>query len=249
MFKRPVSILICIACLPATLFAQAAAPSTSYDRPVSWRYASEQEWIVSSVVATLAELADTARKTPVGNIRVTTLQGAGPVPRFVVDASGEQTTIEIRDHLWAPANYLPLVKKWAAARPRAGAAARPSDILSALTAPRIDVLESSNREIGRRLSAKSPSRNDYDDAALLLGVMGLREGPTYGDVRPFLSRMTAHLAMAQALSATPTPSGRVAELLQLALVERQRDVLDRLEKWEAASPSPLDRSWILALRV
>jgi hypothetical protein len=249
MFKRPVSILICVISLSATLFAQTSASSISYDPPLSWRYASEQEWIVSDVVATLARLADAGRKTSIGNVRVTTLPAVGTVLRFSVDASGEQTTIEIRDHIWAPANYLPLVKKWIAGRSRASVAASPSDILSALTAPRIDVLESTNREIGRRLSAKSPSRTDYDDAALLLGVMGLREGPSYGDVRPFLSRMTAYLAMAQSLSATPTPSGRVAEILQLALTQRQRDGVDRLQKWEAASPSPLDRSWILALRM
>jgi len=248
MVQRLVSALICTACFPLTAAAQASASAASYERPVSWRYASEQEWIVSNVVTTVAGLADAGRKTPVGNVRVTTLPAAGPVLRFAVDASGQQTTLEIHDHIWAPANYLPLVKMWTEARPRAAAAPR-SDILSALTAPRIDVIESSNREIGRRLSAKSPSRTDYDDAALLLGVMGLREGPSYGDVRPFLSRMTAHLAMAQALSATPTPSGRVAEVLQLALVERQRDALDRLQRWEAASPSPLDRSWILALRM
>ena len=250
MLKRTVSGLVLCACLQAQAFAQpqpAAAPPV---RPVSWRYASEQEWIVNDVVSTLATLAGRSRLQPLGSVSATTLPSNGTLLRFRVEASGRETTVEIRDHIWAPANYVSLARLWMTGVRQSSRPEPASGVLSDLTTPRIEVLEAANREIGARLATGAGSRGPHDDAALLLGVMALREGPSFGgDVRPFLSKMTAHLAMAQAISTTPTPSGRVAQVLQLALVERQRDVIDRLKKWESTSPSSLERSWILALRI
>src|SRR5262249_23006863 len=64
-----------------------------------------------------------------------------------------------------------------------------------------------------------------------------------------LSLMTAHLAIAQSIEGASTKSGQVAELVQLALVNRQKDALDGLAKWESASPSPSERAWIRALKL
>ncbi len=247
MRTRSVAFLLFGAFLGSTVHAQSPSPSLSSGRPASWRYASEQEWIVSDVVSTLARLCSRMRSTPLGDVRVSVAQ-AGPSLRAVVAAADGTTSIDVRDHIWAPANYVPLAKQWAGRRlPRAPQTSA-SGALSALTTPTVRTLEAANLDLARRLSAPSPDRGDYDDAALLAGVMALREAPgPFSDVRHLLSTMTAYLAMADAGGAPATKSGRVAAVIALALVDRQRDALDQLEAWEKQSPSVLEETWIRAL--
>ena len=106
MFKRTVSFLILVACFQARVVAQAPASAVSYERPPSWRYASEQEWIVSEVVAMLANLASQSSARLVSDVHVTTAPPNGAFPQFLVDASGVQTKLQIRDHIWAAGNYV-----------------------------------------------------------------------------------------------------------------------------------------------
>ena len=218
--------------------------------PDSWRYASEQEWIVSDIVSTLATLASRARPRPLGDVRVATLPPGTALARFRADAGDGSATIEIRDHIWAPANYVALAKRWIPARSTGAKPGPSSELLSQLVTPRVEVIERLNREVGLGLSANGLASEDHEAAALLLGVLALREGPgPFGDIRRLLSKMTAHLAIARAARAKPTPTREVAELVQLVLVNRQRDALERLTKWEAGSPSVAERSWIRALRI
>src|SRR4029077_5882258 len=84
---------------------------------------------------------------------------------------------------------------------------------------------------------------------LLVVMLALRESPgDFGDARRLMSKMTAYLAVAQTIQPAPTRTGQVAELIQLALIDRQQDALDQLAKWEA-SASVLDRVWIRALKM
>ncbi len=238
---------------PQTTTAKPAAPVIApvLPGPDSWRYRSEQEWIVSDIVSTLAALASHVRPGPIGEVRVATLPPNLDLARFRVDTGGGSHAIEIRDHIWAPTNFVALAKGWIPARSARPAKPGPSsELLSELTTPRVAVIERLNREVGHGLSANGLASEDHEAAALLLGVLALREGPSpFGDVRHLLSKMTAHLAMAQAIRAKPTKTGQVAELVQFVLINRQRDALERLTKWEAGSPSPVERLWIRALKI
>jgi tetratricopeptide (TPR) repeat protein len=249
--RAPAVSLAALTFLLASLSpALAQAPTVSYVRPVSWQQSSEQEWIVSDIATTISMLANRGRATPIGAVKVSALPQDGSMPSFTVEAAGKKATLTIRDHLWAPVNYAPLAAQWIAQRKRTSAASSPSGILSALTTPRVSALEAVNLEIGRRLATDAPARVDYDDAALLVGVLALRESPgPFGDTRRLLSKMTAYLAVAQAFQPAPTRTGEIAELIQLALIDRQQDALDRLAKWEASSPSALDRVWIRSLKM
>jgi hypothetical protein len=246
MYRHAAFVLGCVLAFPAYGFAQSQSPATSIVRPAAWRYASEQEWIVSDIASTIAAEAARGHST-LDAVRVTTLPAKRDVKRFQVDAGTQRIVLEIRDHIWSAANYVPFARKLVKARPSHG---HTEGLLDALTAPRVEVLDEVNQDLGHLLAAESPTRSDHEDAALLIGVMALREGPgRFSDVRHLLSLMTAHLAIAQAIRGTPTKSGQVAEIIQLALVKRQRDVLERLAKWEAASPSAAERAWIRALKL
>jgi hypothetical protein len=233
--------------LTSTAQAFAQQPAVSYERPASWKYASEQEWIVNDITSTIAALSGHERST-LESVRVATLPPNGRVDRFQVEAGTEQTIIEIHDHIWSAGNYSAFARK--EMRGRMWQPQDASALLGALTTPRVEVIEAVNRDLGHRMSQGVFTRGDQEDAALLIGVMALREGPgRFSDVRHLLSLMTAHLAIAQSIEGVSTKSGYVAELVQLALVNRQKDVLDGLAKWESASPSPSERSWIRALKL
>jgi len=248
MRNRAITCLLLCVCLGSRVSAQ--SPSSAFQTPASWRYGSEQEWIVSDIVSSLAQLSSRARSKPIGNVHVSALPPAGTSPRFLVETAVGTSTLEIHDHIWAAANYIPLLTRWGLPRRPRSAPAATSGLLSALTTPRVPLLEASNIELQRRLSAATPGPQDYDDAALLLGVLALREGPgQFADVRHLLSKMTAYLAMAQARGGAAIKTDRVARIVQLALIERQRDVIDQLSAWERESPSALDRIWIRALRL
>ncbi len=247
MLNRSAFILVACMALQASLAAQ--GPAGASQRPESWRYGSEQEWIVSDIVSTLAAITGRARTAPaVGDAR-TIKPAVWNGAAFVVDDGGMPTTIQMQDHIWAPVNYVGLAKKWTAGR-RKPAPSPASEVLSLLTTPRVDVLAGLNAEIGARLAAASPDRGASEDAALLAGVLALREEPgDFGDTRPFLSRMTAFLAVAQSIDAPPTKSGEVAAIVQLALIERQQEVLTRIQRWETPAATPLEHSWSGALRL
>src|SRR5262249_39745860 len=157
------------------------------------------------------------------------------------EAGTERTVIEVSDHIWAAATYAPFAHKQM--RGRMWQQQEASTLLGALATPGVEVIDAVNRDLRHRIAQGGFSRGDQEDAALLIGVMALREGPgRFSDVRHLLSLMTAHLAIAQSIEGASTKSGQVAELVQLALVNRQKDALDGLAKWESASPSPSERS-------
>lgn len=245
MYKHAAALVGLLLTLPAQVFAQ--QPAVSYERPASWKHVSEQEWIVDDISSTIASLAGHERSI-LESVRVTTLPSNGRVDRFKIDAGPEQTVIEITDHIWSAAHYASFARKQM--RGRVWQPQEESTLLGALTTPRVEVIDAINRDLGHRMAHGVFTRGDQEDAALLIGVMALREGPGhFSDVRHLLSLMTAHLAVAKAIEGPETKAGQVAELVQLALVNRQKDVLDRLAKWEAASPSPLESKWIRALKL
>ncbi|HUK33390.1 MAG TPA: hypothetical protein VLV86_05745 [Vicinamibacterales bacterium] len=245
MYKRAAFLILFVLTLPSHDFAQ--QPAVSYERPASWKYASEQEWIVNDVSSTILSLSG-HKLSALEGVRVTTLPPNGRDDRFRIDVNTDRTMVEITDHIWSAAHYAPFARTQM--RGRMWQAQGGSALPGALTTPRVEVIDAINRDLGHRMSQGVFTRSDQEDAALLIGVLALREGPgSFSDVRHLLSLMTAHLAIAQAIDGPPTKSGQLAELVQLVLVNRQRDVLERLAQWEAASPSPVDRSWIRALKL
>ena len=74
-----------------------AAPATA---PIAARWKSEQEWIVSDVGSAIANIAAAANGT--GN--------GGSINARAASGPGGAATLEITDHLWQPAAYVPMAK-------------------------------------------------------------------------------------------------------------------------------------------
>src|SRR5262245_27771819 len=108
MYKHAAALVGLLLTLPAQAFAQ--QPAVSYERPASWKFASEQEWIVNDITSTIASLSGHERSTLEG-VRVTTLPANGRVERFQIDAGTEHATVEITDHIWSAAQYASFARK------------------------------------------------------------------------------------------------------------------------------------------
>jgi tetratricopeptide (TPR) repeat protein len=223
--------------------AAAPRPRVSPPPPFESAWATEQDWVVDTISRDVREMAHFA--------------ATGSVP----DELGPTVhagDLSLEPHIFSPGPYAPLAQEVMSA---AGVAPHPAPptsaredarLLSALLDLRAEVLVRENERVSRQIEADPRDPAAHERAALLLGAFVLRmQAGYYTDSRPGLCRMTAHLALAEALrgSATPGLAGRFDEVLLLTHVGRQRDALSRLDALEAAARTRTERAWVRALRL
>lgn len=226
----------------------------------AWTYGNEFDWLVGEIGHDLVEMVLYARDRSLAeddalSYRLAAAPADGPPGfrlSFVDDGHAVETpTIEIRDHVWSPATYRP-VARWLLDRngpPRRSAGTTdPQSALAALTEPRGPIIEQENQRVSAWLARDMLDPDAHEHAAVVLAALGLREASgRLTDLRPTLSRMTAHLALARALRPQPGVHGRYAEVTLLALAGRERAALARLPP--SAPASAAERAWQRALRV
>lgn len=209
------------------------------------RFASEEHWMVETILRDLAEVAAFARGVPPGDVRLDyELLPAGPLelpPVRVAVRIGSVVEVARELHLersfWTPGNYAPLAAELLGpGLPEDGT--DDGAILDALLEPTLPVLLSENDRVTASLRSNVRNPLAHEEAAVLLGVFGMREA-AYGfdDKRLLLLRMTTHLALARALRGEepPGPTGSMAEAALLALCGRQAELWKRLDGTRGAS--------------
>jgi tetratricopeptide (TPR) repeat protein len=223
-------------------------PPTEADRaraaarlPITAPWKSEQEWIVSDIVGAIYNITAAANGT-----------GAqGTVTARAVAGPGQGVTLEISDHLWAPAAYVPTARAAIVNRPATCAPAG-NELIGALLDPTTEIIQRENVRISAKLAADLRCPGSHEQAALLIGSLALREAAgVFTDTRRLISRMTAHLAVADALR-TQQASSRVrvlADAVHLTLVGRQTDALERLRALGAIGDDLDLQAWDRALRI
>ena len=99
---------------------------------------------------------------------------------------------------WDLASYKPLLQSWSLkAEP---ATDDGPDLIHDLLTPTAESLQNANNELSARIEKHPNDPSLHEDAAFLLGVFGIRENAcAFGDLRPLICRMTAHLAFADRL--------------------------------------------------
>jgi hypothetical protein len=204
--------------------------------------AHEQEWIVADVLMGVARLASD-RGDSLGPLRVQTEGGAwdhvvrvGTSPAFRVPVVG---------HVWSPATYLTFARQRLGSRAGSRAGSADLNVRAALTDLRVEVLLDQDAVVSARLATDRWSPAAHDSAALLLGAFALREtANVFGDSRSEISRMTAHLAIADALrgSAPATQDGVVARAIHAMLVGLEREALTVVAALDTPGASVADRA-------
>ncbi len=227
------------------------------------RYGTEQEWVVGRTLQWLAGLATHARRGPAiapSALMPEVKLAGGPddpgAPRFAVhwNAPGlpRELTVTAVTHLWSPATYEPGVRSLLGAQEgKARPAARSGSVLAPLVDLQTPTLEAEDRKVSQALAEDGSDPDAHEEAAFLLGAFALREAAgAFQDVREALCRMVAHLALAHVLrgGAPLSAEGRLAEVMLLVLVDRQRDAVAALEALPRADGRE-EQAWRTALRM
>lgn len=203
-------------------------------------YATEEDWIVDTILRDLAETAALARGVPSGEVQVgyeiVRSGGAMSLPSVRVDAtldtSPSSRTVALERSFWEPESYAALARDLLLPPADPPRAPESHLAMTALLEPRPNVLVSEDLRISARLQSNPRDVTAHEEAALLLGAFGLREAAWgFSDKRFVLLRMTTHLAIARALrgEAPLSSTGRVAEATLLALSGRQVELQERLK--------------------
>jgi tetratricopeptide (TPR) repeat protein len=196
----------------------------------TWPRPTETAWIAASIVTDVAEMAAVAGKRPLPSpesIRVTAADGE----RVTLIADGADTiTVDPAVSVWSTSPYLAAARRLltrAGVRPgRRSQAASP--LAETLLEPTPAVLMREDRRLSAALTADAASASNHEQAALLLAAFALRERAGWlSDVRPTLSRATAHLVLGEALRGSDPPSveAQIATAAVSALAGRQVEAL------------------------
>ena len=244
---------------------RAAPPSpTPNPYPATWRFHSEEEWIVAQMVEAIAGIArfeagkaDPAPPLVASVVRAPLTDPLAPrhfTIRLVPSLGASEFGLYIDDHIWSPKAYATVARRLVG--PRAASSAPPPrhaqpayDLAAALLDLRVETLERENRRISAALEADPLDPALNQEAALLLGAFALREvGWSFDDVRVPLSRLAAHLAVARiGGEEATTNAGRLAEIALEALALRQRAAVAHLDSLEPATSG--EGGWARALRL
>jgi len=214
-------------------------------------FPTEQLWIVRDITGAMSNMASRSASAAAEQPGVRQVEHSnGELARFVISPlQSPPLSIHITDHIWAPAAYRSLA---AALMGKAAAceAARLS-IAAALLQPTREVIQRENVRVSARLQKNMRCADAHAEAALILGTLALREAATvFYDPRRLISRMTAHLAIADALAAgQETETRRLAEIVLYTLVGRQQTALERLATLARDASSVPLQSWARALRM
>jgi hypothetical protein len=229
--RRPlllVLILVTLGAIGAGTVALLPSQQKDEGRPIRRAFTTEQQWIKEDITGAIAGML---------------------APGTTVDAP----TV-IVDHVWSPGTYVPVVERLLRNRPRLANAADEIDFgtRTALTHLKVDVLLDQNERISGALRRDMLSASGHESAALLVGAFALRESVSlFRDVRPAMSRMTAHLSIAQALrgSGDPSNDGRCALVILTTLAGLERRAMQMVDGLEQHAASDTDRTWARALRL
>jgi hypothetical protein len=179
--------------------------------PLESRYKSEEQWLVEQIVRDIAETLayckhkDAPRARSVEVEVETAAEGIAQVRVSMPGAPPFQEVITLRTSVWSPEDYAPFAARLVQAL---GVEAEPTPdrnqeaLLASLLEVRGTVLQETNAVLSADLAAHPSDPRLHEEAALLLGVLGLREAAgDFGDTRFELCRSAAHLALASAFRA------------------------------------------------
>jgi tetratricopeptide (TPR) repeat protein len=225
-----------------------------------WSWPTEEQWILSSVARDLAEMAIHAKGQPVDglDLKLRALPDEAP-PRYELTlhaaalGSGLSHTMALDTHVWDPSAYAGFARGLLTKlKLKRSPAPLVKPVFVALVHPTSDVLERQNEEISRGLEKAILSPVLNEQAALLLATLSLREAAMgLSDIRRQLNRLTAHLALADALRGDEPASadGALASIALSAIVGRQREAVDRIDVHLKKTASPEERAWLGALKM
>jgi hypothetical protein len=218
--------------------------------PARPSFTTEQQWIVSEVTAAIAGVA--GMDSPgIGVIASTDSHFS-----VTIAGIGEPVSIDVVDHLWTADTFEPIARRLLS-QARSSASSPSSTVVdlnvrAALTDLTVARLLEEDDRVSSAMQRNPRSAATHESAALLIAAFAFRESATFfTDLRPALSRMAAHLAVAKAQrgAAAETRDGAYARAAMTTLVGLQRKALLQIADLERDSSTEAERAWARALRL
>ena len=215
---------------------------------------TEEQWIVGEVLTALAALAQPGQhKEPLQPVVTLATPATAAEVVYSVAIGPRSARLRVMDHIWSPETYAPVMAQLlGASQPPTADALVDIDVRTPLTTLTATALLLEADRVSAMLVAAPRSAAAHESAALVIGAFAMREDSgLFEDVRASLSRMTAHLAIANASrgGALETMDGTIARSVLLTLIGRQRDAVTSIDAFEGRSRKDGDRAWAHALRL
>ncbi len=236
----------------AGLFSGCKQPGISSDSQVAEtqiepQFQNESQFVLHSIVSDLAEQIYFAKFHRLPNpqqfsVIVTKVGGTIEIPEYELKIrlgskiSDLKLGLKINGPIWSPDVYRPIAEQLASAvKLRASVSDKSEDteLLSKLLDATAETIERQNQQVSKALENNFTNAQLHEKAALLLGAFVIREhSGSFFEIRSPLSRLTAHLAMAQLLRGSNSVgvNGQLAEAMMLTMIDNQQSAMDHLDK-------------------
>jgi Tfp pilus assembly protein PilF len=209
-------------------------------------FQDESQFIVEAIVSDLAEqlfYAKFHRLPDQQHVSVIATEKHGspldaPVYELQINLDPKQAALKcdvaINGPIWSPAVYSGVAAQLAQAvglSPGHSNGEEDTTLLAKLTDGTAEIIERENQRLSADLENDFGNPKQHEQAALLLGAFLLRDhSGRFFEIRSPLSRLTAHLAMANFLRGAGSEgiNGRMAEAIMLTLVGDQSAAIEQL---------------------
>jgi tetratricopeptide (TPR) repeat protein len=274
-FPTPLStlpfLLLCLLCLGAGLLgcgqkaSEDGAPAASAGQPYfQTQFQDESQFIVESIVTDIAEMAFCAKNhtpPPPGKTSVAATESSDSpfgAPKYQIRITLPKGTIksklEVNGPIWSPEVYAAITKQifdslGLSSQPKSLTSAADTAMLKSLLDLTATNIETENIVLSTFLTQNFGDPILHERAAALMGAFALRENSgDFFEIRSPLCRITAHLALAQALAhgSNYGPNGQVAEILLSTLMNNQKDAVAKIASLDQNPPELA--AWARALR-
>jgi len=219
--------------------------------PAVWAWKNEEHWAVDQMVKDIVEMMFFAAKENASSITIQTVPAGSRTYEIIVNcprfSPPYRTRLQLQDYLWNPATFAPMAQDLAGRLGVHPGSSAPHGILNLLLEPSVSELEKTQAEVSDVLTANPASPEAQEEAAMVLGVLGLYDqSGAFQDHRGILCRMAAHLAMARCFrTGDPGPEGKLAAAGLLVLAGRKAQAAEAIPalKQDPAMPA----AWVDAL--
>jgi tetratricopeptide (TPR) repeat protein len=218
------------------------------------QFQDESQFIVESIITDIAEMAFCAKNhTPPPPGKTSVMATESPdspfgAPKYQIRVSLPKGTIksklEVNGPIWSPEVYAGITKQifdslGLSGQPKSPASVSDTAMLKSLLELTAQNIETENSALSAALTQNFADPVLHERAAALMGVFTLRENSgDFFEIRSPLCRMTAHLALAQALAhgSTYGPNGQVADAMLYTLMNNQKDAVAKVASLEQNPP-------------
>jgi hypothetical protein len=268
-FNKLGPLLMCL--LSAMILTEGCKPKPSIEPSVQpaatanyfqTQFQTESQYIVEAIVSDLAEQMyyGASHKLPdPEHFSIVAMEKPDSSPdaptyelsiRLDANQAELKCDVSVNGPIWSPAVYQNLASQLSRAVGLSSSKSSPIEdtkLLLKLSDGTPETIERENQRLSADLENDFCNPSLHEQAALLLGGFLLRDhSGKFFDIRAPLSRLTAHLAMAQFLRGTNSASinGQMAEAMMLTLAGDQALAIERLNEIGTNNPdgSPMNRA-------